>query len=309
MTFKKELNTKLWISTIFILTVIAWGTSWIMMKFQIANIKPTFAVSYRFICCSALLFLIAIFKGYSLKFNKKQHKLIFVQAMSLFFLNHIFFYLALDYVQTGIIATSCAMSVITIPIIDRLLHNSQPQKQALFGGLIGIIGVMLISCSNCYNIIHNEKILLGLALCFCGVISFSTGSVVAKDLKLSQMKNLIPSTAFAMLYGGIGSFVMGIILFKEPSFDFSTPYLLSLAYLVLFPGVFGFCGMLYLMEKIGANKASYIALLYPTIALILSWMFEGYIFTNLSLFGIILVILGNYFGLKIKKNKSVENVL
>jgi drug/metabolite transporter (DMT)-like permease len=43
----------------------------------------------------------------------------------------------------------------------------------------------------------------------------------------------------------------------------------------------------------GADKAAYVVLVYPMVALVISTFFEGYQWTMLSVVGVIVVLVGN----------------
>ena len=75
----------------------------------------------------------------------------------------------------------------------------------------------------------------------------------------------------------------------------------SLLFLAFFGSVLGFGSYLTLLGKIGADKASYVNILTPVVALTLSTLFENYLWNLQNLFGFILVIVGNFIILS-KKN-------
>jgi drug/metabolite transporter (DMT)-like permease len=104
---------------------------------------------------------------------------------------------------------------------------------------------------------------------------------------------LIQSNAFSMLYGSI--ILIIYISFSDISFSFSTSYsyVTSLVYLSLVASVIGFGVYLKLVGNIGADKASYVNIFTPTIALLLSTLFEDYIWSWTGLIGVVLIIFGN----------------
>ena len=104
---------------------------------------------------------------------------------------------------------------------------------------------------------------------------------------------LIQSNAFSMLYGSI--ILIIYISFSDISFSFSTSYsyVSSLVYLSLVASVIGFGVYLKLVGNIGADKASYVNIFTPTIALLLSTLFEDYIWSWTGLIGVVLIIFGN----------------
>jgi len=104
---------------------------------------------------------------------------------------------------------------------------------------------------------------------------------------------LIQSNAFSMLYGSL--ILVIYISFSDISFSFSTSYsyVTSLIYLSLVASAIGFGVYLKLVGNIGADKASYVNIFTPTIALLLSTLFEDYIWSWTGLIGVVLIIFGN----------------
>ena len=68
----------------------------------------------------------------------------------------------------------------------------------------------------------------------------------------------------------------------------------SVLYLAVFGTVIGFSAYFSLVGRIGAAKAAYSTLLFPLVALTVSTFFEGYVWTLNAVFGILLILLGNY---------------
>jgi drug/metabolite transporter (DMT)-like permease len=104
---------------------------------------------------------------------------------------------------------------------------------------------------------------------------------------------LIQSNAFSMLYGSLT--LVTYISFSDISFSFdnSYSYVTSLIYLSLVASAIGFGVYLKLVGNIGADKASYVNIFTPTIALLLSTLFEDYVWSWTGLIGVILIIFGN----------------
>ncbi len=301
IALKKLKQNDFSVNLAFFFVVFTWSTSWIAIKFQVAHIPIGFSVSYRFFFASLVLFAIATIKKFPLNFSKKQFSLIFLQGINLFFFNHLFFYSGIHYVNSGVAATFSSLSVIIAPLIDYILHKNKTSFKLIIGGITGIIGVALISSSEINFNNFNNNVVKGLLFCFLGVTTFSLGSLVGKNLKLHNFQTLVSASAYSMFCGSCFSFLYTILQGNKIAFDFSPSYVLSLLYLILFPGIVGYLSILFLTEKIGASKASYTALLYPVAALIISGIFENYQFTYLTFFGIALVFGGNLIALNSKK--------
>ena len=74
--------------------------------------------------------------------------------------------------------------------------------------------------------------------------------------------------------------------------------MISLLYLVVFCTAFAFWAYLSLIKKIGSHKAAYAWVAAPLVALILSYFFESYEWSVLSIIGSIFLIIGNILILK-----------
>ena len=70
-------------------------------------------------------------------------------------------------------------------------------------------------------------------------------------------------------------------------------YLVSLLYLAIFGSVIAFGSYLTLLGSIGLDRAAYVTVLFPIIALLLSTLFEGLTWGYLQLGGVALVLVGN----------------
>jgi drug/metabolite transporter (DMT)-like permease len=89
---------------------------------------------------------------------------------------------------------------------------------------------------------------------------------------------------------------------KHFSFEISYAYIGSLLYLSIFGSIIAFTCYLTLLGKIGADKAAYVTLIIPVIALILSTIFEEYTWTLYAFIGVALILIGNMLVLiKVKR--------
>ena len=88
---------------------------------------------------------------------------------------------------------------------------------------------------------------------------------------------------------------------KTLSFQASSAYVLSLAYLALLGSIAAFASYLTLLKRIGAARAGYIGVMVPIVALLLSAAFEGFRFHALTWAGVGLSVAGNVLILKAER--------
>ena len=98
---------------------------------------------------------------------------------------------------------------------------------------------------------------------------------------------------YAMTYGLV--FLYGSALVSGQSFALPqrVDFYVALLYLGVFGSVLAFGSYMKLLQQIGSDKAAYVVLVYPIVALIISTFFEGYRWTLLAGIGVAVVLFGN----------------
>ena len=100
--------------------------------------------------------------------------------------------------------------------------------------------------------------------------------------------------------------VLALMRGSQFVFDFSAGYVLSLLYLAVFGSVVAFGAYLTLLGRIGPDRAAYVTVTFPIIALILSTIFEGLSWSLLQAIGVVLVIVGNVIVLRRGDGRSIQ---
>jgi drug/metabolite transporter (DMT)-like permease len=106
------------------------------------------------------------------------------------------------------------------------------------------------------------------------------------------------STGFSMLYGALMVSAWVVVTGVTWSFTATPAYLLSLAYLAVFGSVVAFVAYLTMAGEIGADRAGYVGVVTPVVALALSTALEGYRWTLPAVLGAVLCLGGNALILK-----------
>ncbi len=146
----------------------------------------------------------------------------------------------------------------------------------------------------------SDATLYGTCLAMIGALIASFGNMVSQSAQNDDLP-IIQSNAWGMLYGTI---LTGAIAFgqgKEFSFDWSWVYVSSLLYLTVLGSIIAFGAYLTLLGRIGAHRAGYAMVMFPVVALVLSFFFEGLQITGNIMVGVMLVLLGNLFALRTRQ--------
>jgi len=287
------------IASLFVVPAIIWGSTFFVIKFQLGVVDPSWSVSYRFVLAGIILLLFARVRKLNLSFNAVQHRFIFLQGILLFGLNYLLVYTAEEKLTSALAAVAFSTIIFLNILFGALLLKRNSEKKVFIGAILGIAGTFLLFRNDLISISFNELPFFHLAICFLSVIVASLGNITSA---YNQTKSLpvLQTNAFGMLYGGLFIGIIALISGKPFLFDFSAKYMLSLVYLSVFGSILAFGSYLTLIGKIGADKAAYVLIIIPVIAVLLSVIFEGYQFNLQVALGMILILGGNVLVIKKK---------
>ena len=282
---------------LFISTLIVWGPTWYVIKFQLGIVDPMTSVFYRFFLSSIIILVFCVLKKINLRFSLKEHFFIAALGVSLFNINYVLFYLSTVHLISGFVAL-CFSSILFLNVINNIIFKGKfPKIMTLVGGFIGTLGLLFIFYDEIINFELSKSTSVGILLGVLATYFASIGNLISEYTSKIKL-NVVAVTGYGMLYGSITLLIYLLMTGTELNFDFSYRYIISLLYLSIFGSVFGFILYLSVIKNIGANDAAYIAIIMPLIALIISTIFEGMTW-NLNLYiGSSLVIFGNILILK-----------
>ena len=290
--------------TLYIITVIVWGSTWLAIKYQLGSVDPMVSVVYRFGLAAALLMFFCYVKGLNLKFALKDHLFMALLGFLLFSVNYWLVYVAELYLTSGLVAVLFSSIVFMNIANGSIFLGTAVEKKMVAGAVLGIIGIIMIFMPEIKAFDLSDKGVFGISIGFVSVLLASFGNITSAR----NTKNNIPviqANAYGMIYGTILMAVIAIFLGKEFSFVNSIPYVGSLFYLSIFGSIIAFGSYLTLIGSLGAGKASYAIMLVPVVALILSSFFEGYSWNFSAVLGMILVVGGNFLALSKRRPSSV----
>tara|TARA_B100000575_G_scaffold276236_1_gene261512 strand:+ start:5074 stop:5946 length:873 start_codon:yes stop_codon:yes gene_type:complete len=277
---------------LYIGVILFWGSSWFAIKFQLGLVPETLSISYRFYLASLVFFILCIIFKRKFNFKFKQIKWIALQGFFLFSLNYYFMYLGTNYVKTGLVAVIFSTVSIFVLFNGIIFFKEKINVNVLFGALIGFVGLILIFNKELQQYSLNNKIIIGIMLNLVGTYFASIGMLISQKNQRINIP-LIQSNALSMFIGATFVLIISILNGNKISFDFEFKYISSLLYLSIIGSVLGFGFYLKLIKNIGVGKASYVNVVTPVLALIISTLYENYTWDFLNTFGLILVIFGN----------------
>jgi drug/metabolite transporter (DMT)-like permease len=277
---------------LYLLTVFIWGSTWLAIKFQLGIVSPELSIAYRFALAAVILIGFSLIRRLPLRFDFKSHSYFALQGLLLFSLNYFLVYLAEGFLTSGLVAIIFSLIIILNIIFGAILLNNPIRLRVVIGGVLGLLGLALVFWPELSAFDPSSQKMLGISFTLIATISASLGNVVSARNQRNKLP-VIQTNAFGMLYGAAIMFVLALFRGSQLQFDTSPDYLLSLLYLAVFGSVIAFGSYLTLLGRIGLDRAAYVTILFPVIALFLSTLFEGLTWGYLQLGGVVLVLVGN----------------
>jgi len=218
----------------------------------------------------------------------------------LFGINYWLVYLAELHLPSGLVAVVFS-SIIFLNIINGAIFlRSKIRLYVAYGALIGIVGIGLVFQQELFFFSLSSENSYALLLAIIAAVLASLGNITSAFLQKNKLP-VIQTIAFAMFYGPLFMLILCFLLGKPFDFDLSYSYIGSLVYLTIFGSIIAFSSYLTLLGNIGADKSAYVTLVIPVIALILSTVFEDYVWNLSSLIGVLFILTGNFIILKKRK--------
>ena len=268
---------------LYAVVIFAWGFSWIAMHYQVGVVAPEVSVVWRFLLAAPIMFALAWARGERLRFAPRDHLALLGLGIALFCANFALFYYGAKWITSGLLAVIFSLaSVINV---------------WLGAFVLGFCGVAAMFYPQIAGTQLDPKVLIGLALCSGGTVSFCFGNMISARLQRRKVP-VFAGSAWGMLYGtatlALFAALRGQPFIIEPTF----PYLAGLFYLALIASVLAFACYLTLLGRIGVDRAAYVTVMLPVVALAVSTVLEGYRWTIPAGLGLAAVLAGNLLVLR-----------
>jgi drug/metabolite transporter (DMT)-like permease len=285
-----------------------WGSTWIVIPFQLGEVANELSVAYRFGIASLVLYAYAAITRRKIALPRGTYLFVFIQGTLMFSLNYFLVYYGTAFITTGLVAVVFGTIVLFNALFSRLFFGSPLETRVLMAAATGFSGIALMFWPEVSVLSFEDATIVGISYVLAATILASLGNMAAV-VNTRQSLPVVAVNAHSMAWAAVTSIVIALLLGRELRFSLQTDYIVSLAYLSVFGSAIAFGCYLALIRRIGAARAAYSSVLFPVVALGLSTFFEDYKWTPAAVVGIILTLIGNWLILNrpVRKTNSTES--
>jgi drug/metabolite transporter (DMT)-like permease len=276
----------------FLLITLIWSSTWIVIKDQLGIVPPMWSVAYRFLIAGAAMVAIARIRGVPTGLDRRGHALALLLGLLQFVVNYNCVYAAELYVTSGLVATVFALLIVPNAALARILFGARVPGRFLIGSAVALAGVGLL-------FVHEVRaaaaapgaVIAGLGLTLIGVLAASAGNVM-QLMEGVRTRSIAAMLGWAMLYGGVADAGLAWAAFGPPVADGRIGYWLGLLYLSVVASALAFWLYYRIIRAVGPAKAAYSSVLIPIVAMAISTLAEGYLWSAPAIAGGLLAIAG-----------------
>lgn len=293
---------------LFSVCVLIWGSTWIAITFQLGEMSPIYSVGIRFSIAALILGCFCWIKKLNMRLPLKVHIRLAIAGVCLYTLDYVFLYHSQQYLISAWVALLSSSIVYLNVLFRRYLFKKSIRVEVLFGAGFGALGLVVLFWAPLSKVNMEQTFLLGLALAGISFVFASLGNVFAESA-LNHDAPVVQVNFYAMLYSLPVTIGYGLFSGADFVLPSDASYWISLLYLSVFGSVLAFGAYMKLVQIMGADKSAYVVLMYPLVALFISTLFEDYAWKVTDLFGVLLILLGNYVAMGLYKRNAANAAL
>lgn len=275
---------------LYALVVLIWGSTWLALKLQLGAVPVEVSIAYRFALATLVMFAWLLLSRQWRTPRGAAIPRVLGQGLCLFSLNFVCFMYASETLASGLAAVVFSTASIWNALLARLVYGRRLAPHVLAGSLLGLGGLVLLFWPELQHGAHASW--SGLLWALAGTLCFSCGNMLSASLQQLGFRPL-QTNAWGMLAGTLLLTGYALAAGLPWTFDARPEYAMGLLYLAIPGSVIAFTAYLTLVGRLGPEKAAYATVLFPIVALNVSAIWEGYVWTPLAVLGLLLTLAGN----------------
>lgn len=284
----------------FLIVSLIWGSTWLVIRDQLGTVPSSWSVCYRFAVAAAGMFVLAKFSRQSLHIDRNGLMWTLLLGLMQFALNFNFVYAAEHHITSGLVAVIFALLIVPNALFGKWWLGRDFSRNFIIGSAIASAGVALLMLQE-YRAapVGGTEVLIGAGLTLLAVLCASVSNVLQVAPSVSRFPTMAV-LAWSMLWGALFNAAWSFIMHGPPVIEMRAGYLGGVLYLAIIGSVVTFPLYFGLIRQIGPGKAAYTSVLIPVVAMLLSTLFEGYVWTAIAAGGAVLATLGLIIAMRSK---------
>jgi drug/metabolite transporter (DMT)-like permease len=290
-------NASMNAASLFTACVLIWGTTWYAIKFQLAGSEPAIGVAIRFTLAAGLLLAWCVARNIKLAVDWRTQAWLALLGVLGFSASYLLVYYAEVHIVSGLVAVGYSALPLVNMALARIFLGTPMSRRVALGGACGLVGIALIFWPEVERLDAGAPLLAGALLTAGAVLASGLSNMVVARNQALGIDGWGP-LALAMGWGALASWAFVTLAGGSVTVEWTTAYVLSLAYLALFGSVLAFGAYYMLIARIGAARSAYVGVMATVLALLVSAVFESYDWRWATVFGIALAVAGNVLALQ-----------
>ena len=271
-----------------LLFIVLWASAFVTSKAIVNDSSPFAALSFRFGLVSLGFFIFCIFTNSKiiLSFNDFLKASLIGICFHGLYLGGVFYAIS-ENLSVGITAIIVSLQpILTAIFAGPFLREVVTWKQWI-GIMLGFIGTLLV-----IGLDIGETIpIIGLIASLIGLTAITSGTLLQR-----KIGGNIP-LATSNLYQAFSAFIFLLIittLFEKSFINFSTNFILSIGWQVIFVSFCAFTILQYLINTVTASRTATLFFLVPPVSVVMAWLFLNEKMTIVDISGLTIATLGVY---------------
>ena len=268
------------------------GAGWICTASMVKYASAMLVTGQRFLISGLVLLPIILMRKLP-RHSIKMHLAFLLQGTLTYCLYCTLAAFALKFIVSGLVAVIVTLMFAVNAWLENIFFKRKIGVNVIIGGVLAVCGVIILVKDDILNANHDLNKLIGLISAFGAVFVFSAASIVSKSITMRGV-SVIQSTVFSMIYGALVCLIIELITTGQimPKEIFNQEYLIAISAIGIIIAPICYTSYNYLIKSVGASEASFLFIISPVIAIIISILLEGLVLDYTTVFAVLLTIMG-----------------
>jgi drug/metabolite transporter (DMT)-like permease len=272
-----------------LLVCLVWGSTWVVIKFGLADLPPLTAAGIRIVIAGALMGALAPWLVRREGGGRAPWLVVTAQGLSQFAFNYGVVYYAESLLPSGLVSVLWSTFPLMIALAGFRFKGAERLNAGQWlGCIVALLGVAVLFITDIASVGPEA---IGVA----ALLLLAPASVAVSTLLIKQRAQAASSVLLnrdSMLLGGFVLLALALALERDAPRHFGWVAVGSIAYLTLFGTVFTFGVYLWLLRHLPAYLLSLTSYVVPVLALLFGAVLGGETLTFTTLGGTALVLGG-----------------